>query len=236
MKHKQGKVFRQSISNRLVHWLTAISIFSLIISGFGQMPMYKRYNIVKLPNAEWLGDYSITLVMHYLGSIALIFIIFYHMFVHLFMKEFDIIPKRGDIKDSLKNLKAALSKGEAQPSGKYHTKQRLAYAAFGVAILALIISGLVKIAKNISLIALSKPIIFWATWIHNIATMALILLIIAHLSAFMIKANRKLIPGMLTGYVDEKYAKHKHTLWYQKITHPKTPHHVKAPGDSPPAR
>lgn len=236
MKNKQGKVFRQSISNRLVHWLTVISIFSLIISGFGQMPMYKRYNIVKLPNAEWLGDYSITLVMHYLGAIALIFIIFYHMFVHLLMKEFDIIPKRGDIKESLKNVKASLSKGESQPSEKYLTKQRLAYAAFGVAILALIISGLIKIAKNISLITLSEQIIFWATMIHNIATMMLIFLIIAHLSAFLIKANRKLIPGMLTGYIDEEYAQHKHSLWYKKITQPKTPQHVKAPGDSPPAR
>ncbi|SEN90968.1 formate dehydrogenase, gamma subunit [Mesobacillus persicus] len=220
-KKKQNKVYRQSLSNRLVHWITAISIFALIISGFGQMPMYKRYNITKLPGAEWLGEYSLTLVMHYVAAIVLIFIVFYHIFVHTLLKQFDAIPKRGDGKESVKIIKAMITKGEEPPSEKYLAEQRLAYAVIGVTILALVITGLVKVAKNVAFISVSHPIVFWSTAIHNTATFILIFLIIAHLAAFGIKANRKLLPGMFTGYVDKEYVKHRHSLWYKKLKNEK---------------
>lgn len=180
------------------------------------MPMYKRYNIVKLPGAEWLGEYSITLVMHYLGAIILIFIVFYHMFVHFFKKEFDAIPKRGDVKESGKIIKAMITNGEEPPSEKYLAEQRLAYMAIGVTVLALVITGLIKIAKNVAFIHIPHSVIFLSTTIHNAATMILIILIIGHLAAFIIKANRKLLPGMITGYVDEEYVKHRHSKWYKQ--------------------
>lgn len=217
MKNKSKKVLRQSLSNRVVHWVTAISIFSLIISGFGQMPMYKRYNFTKLPNAEWLGDYSITLIMHYIGAVILILIVFYHIFVHLFSKEFDAMPKRGDIKESWVIIKAMLTKGEEPPGDKYLAEQRLAYLAFGITIMLLIVTGLVKMAKNTLFVTIPDVIVSASTHIHNIATGIIIFLIISHLAAFIIKANRKLIPGMFSGYVDEEYAKHRHSIWYTKL-------------------
>ncbi|MDF2557884.1 MAG: cytochrome b subunit of formate dehydrogenase [Bacillales bacterium] len=216
-RSKHGKIYRQSLSNRLVHWGAAFSIFSLIISGFGQMPMYKRYNIVKLPGAEWLGDYSITLLMHYVGAVILIFIVFYHMFVHLFQKEYDAIPKRGDVKESWKIIKAIITKGEEPPSEKYLAEQRLAYLAIGVTVLILVITGIIKVIKNISIAFIPHSIVTISTTLHNFATFFLIFLIIAHLAAFLIKANRKLLPGMITGYVDEEYVKHRHIKWYKKL-------------------
>jgi cytochrome b subunit of formate dehydrogenase len=41
--------------------------------------------------------------------------------------------------------------------------------------------------------------------------------IIAHLAAFIFKANRPLLPGMFTGYVDEEYVRKRHSLWYEKL-------------------
>lgn len=217
MSKKKDKVLRQSVSNRLVHWITALTIFSLIISGFGQMPMYKRYNIVKLPGAEWLGEYPITLVMHYIGAIVLIFILFYHVFVHSIQKQFDIFPKRGDVKASAQIMKAMITKGEEPPSDKYLAEQRLAYFAFAVTLFIIVVTGFIKVAKNVSTIHVSNTVMTYATHIHNFATFALIFLIIAHLAAFIVKANRQLIPGMFTGYVSEEYAKHRHSLWYEKM-------------------
>jgi formate dehydrogenase gamma subunit len=216
-KSKNEGIYRQSFSNRLVHWGVVISIFSLIISGLGQMPIYKRYNIVKLPGAEWLGEYSITLFMHYIGGILLVFIIFYHMFVHFFNKEYDALPKRGDVMESWKIIKAMVTKGEEPPSEKYLAEQRLAYLGIGITVLALIITGFIKVAKNVSLIHIPHSFVYVSTAIHNIATFLLIFLIVAHLAAFIIKANRKLLPGMITGYVDEEYVKHRHSLWYKQI-------------------
>lgn len=213
MTNKKNKVLRQSLSNRLVHWVTALTIFSLIISGFGQMPMYKRYNIVKLPGAEWLGDYSATLIMHYIGAIILVFILFYHVFVHAIQKQFDILPKRGDVKQSFVIIKAMLTKGEEPPGGKYLAEQRLAYFAFAFTLFFIVVSGFIKVAKNVSRIPIPDTLMAIAAHVHNFATIALILLIVAHLAAFIFKANRKLIPGMFSGYVDKEYAEHRHSLW-----------------------
>lgn len=217
MKNKQGKIYRQNLSNRLVHWGVVLTIFSLIISGLGQMPIYKRYNIVKLPGAEWLGEYSITLLMHYIGGSILVFIVFYHMFIHIFMKEYDAIPKRGDVKESWKIIKAMITKGEEPPSEKYLAEQRLAYIAIGVTVLSLVITGFIKIGKNVSIFSIPHSIVYISTTIHNIATFVLIFLIVAHIGAFIVKANRKLLPGMITGYVEEEYVKHRYVLWYKKI-------------------
>src|SRR5665648_592611 len=58
---KQTKISRQSLANRFVHWTTALSVLLLIITGLGQLPLYTRYNVTKLPGAEWLGNYFITI-------------------------------------------------------------------------------------------------------------------------------------------------------------------------------
>lgn len=217
-KNSNKKVLRQPLSNRIVHWVTALTIFSLIISGFGQMPMYKRYNIVKLPGAEWLGNYSATLIMHYIGAIILLFILFYHVFVHLIQKQFDILPKRGDVKQSIIIIKAMITNQEEPPGEKYLAEQRLAYFAFAVVLFLIVVSGLIKVAKNVSFINVPNIVMTYAAHVHNFATLFLILLIIAHLFAFIFKANRQLIPGMFSGYVSKQYAKERHSLWYEKIT------------------
>ncbi len=221
MSKKPGKILRQTLSNRVVHWVTALSIFSLIMSGFGQMPMYKRYNITKLPLSSWLGEYSITLVMHYIGAIILIFIVTYHIFVHGLQKQLDALPRKGDIKASYQIIKAMITKGEEPPSDKYLAEQRLAYLAIGVTILLLIVTGMVKMVKNIGLIHIPEIILTLSTQIHNAATFMMVFLIIGHLAAFLVKANRKLLPGMFSGYVDEEYVKHRHSIWYEKLKTPR---------------
>lgn len=220
MKNKQNpnKVLRQSLSNRIVHWMTAGSIFLLIISGLGQLPLYKRYNVTKLPNGEWLGDYFSTLNLHYIGAILLLFIIMYHIVLHVVRKEFDIWPKRGDMKESFLIIKAMLTKGQEPPSDKYLAEQRLAYLFIGVSVILLSITGVIKMIKNVPGVKMPYEVVFWIAHIHNFATIFLIIGIVGHLAAFIIKENRKLLPGMFTGYVDKEYVEHRHSKWYEKLT------------------
>lgn len=215
--NKEKKILRQPLSNRIVHWVTALSIFALIISGLGQLPLYKRYFVTSLPGAEWLGDYFSTLVMHYIGAIGLLFIIFYHIVLHVIRKEFDIWPKKGDLKQSFLIIKAMITKGKEPESDKYLAEQRLAYLFIGISTMLLVVTGIVKMVKNISGVTVPYEVIFWSAHIHNFATVFLIMGIIGHLAAFIFKENRALLPGMFTGYVKEEYVKHRHSLWYNKI-------------------
>ena len=38
---------------RFTHWAVALSGLALLFSGFGHLPMYKRYNIIQLPGLAW---------------------------------------------------------------------------------------------------------------------------------------------------------------------------------------
>ncbi len=215
-KSKREKLLRQNLVNRFVHWTTALAIFLLILTGFGQMPLYNRYNVTKLPGAEWLGDYIITINLHYLAAVLLIFVVFFHIINAFIRKEFDIFPRRGDFKESYLIIKAMITKGKEPPCGKYLAEQRLAYFYIGFNVLLLIITGLIKMYKNLPGVELPYSLLFWTTMLHNIGTVLLILGIIGHLAAFIFKENRALLPGMFTGYIDRNYAEHRHVLWCQK--------------------
>lgn len=215
--NKQSNILRQNLANRFVHWTTAISIFLLIITGLGQLPLYTRYNVTKLPGAEWLGNYFITINLHYLGAIALIFAITFHIVLAFGRKEFDIFPRRGDMKESYQIIKAMLTKGKEPASHKYLAEQRVAYLFIGVSVLLLIVTGMIKIIKNVPGVDLPYSLLYWNTALHNLGTVLIILGILGHFAAFLIKDNRALLPGMFTGYISRDYVKHRHSLWYKEL-------------------
>lgn len=52
-----------------VRWFYLITIFCLTLTGFGQMPIFKRYYIADIPGLGWLAEFFITHYIHYLGAI-----------------------------------------------------------------------------------------------------------------------------------------------------------------------
>ncbi|WP_297987868.1 formate dehydrogenase subunit gamma [Anoxybacillus sp.] len=214
---KKNKIYRQPLPNRFVHWGIAISIIMLIITGIGQMPVYGRYLIVQPFGTKWLTSYEITLWVHYFFAATLLFFTTYHVVYHVIKKEFDIWPKKGDVKGSYLILKAMLLKQKEPPSEKYLPEQRIAYLYFVVSIGLVIVTGVIKVIKNIMGVQPTNGILFWSAQLHNLATVMVIFGVIMHLAAFIVKENRKLLPGMFTGYVDEEYVKERHSLWYKEL-------------------
>ena len=50
-------------------WFYLITILFLSLSGFGQMPIFKRYYIADIPGLGWLAEFFITHYIHYLAAI-----------------------------------------------------------------------------------------------------------------------------------------------------------------------
>jgi hypothetical protein len=50
-------------------------LFFMALTGFGQMPIFKRYYIADIPGLGWLANYYLTHYIHYIGAIVL-FILF----------------------------------------------------------------------------------------------------------------------------------------------------------------
>ncbi|MBW2564865.1 MAG: hypothetical protein JRE29_12690 [Deltaproteobacteria bacterium] len=61
-------------SNRktIMSYLYLITLFFLVLTGFGQMPVFKRYYIADIPGLGWLAQFFITHYMHYLFAILLL--------------------------------------------------------------------------------------------------------------------------------------------------------------------
>lgn len=213
----KDKVLRQPLVNRIIHWGVAISTFMLIITGIGQMPVYQRYLIIRPFGTEWLTNYINTLWVHYFFAITLLFFISFHLVYHGIRRNFALIPRRGDVKQSYLVIKAMILRQKEPPCDKYLPEQRLAYAFFAVAFAIVVVTGIIKVIKNVMGITPTNGILFWGAQLHNLGTVLVILGIVLHLAAFLFKDNRKLLPCMFTGYMDKKCAMERHSLWYQKL-------------------
>ena len=74
-------------NNKTPFWyLYLVSGIMLAFTGFGQMPLYKRYYIADIPGMAWSADFYITHLVHYGFSILLLGIASYAVFNHLLIK------------------------------------------------------------------------------------------------------------------------------------------------------
>lgn len=211
------KIKRHNLAIRFTHWVTAASIFILLFTGFGQMPIYKRYYVDQLPGLAWSSNFFTTLNIHYMAAIVLIFISFYYATHLLAGKKWDIIPRKGDFKESIQIFAAMLGLAQEPENDKYLAEQRLAFAVTAFSIMALIITGIMKVYKNMPTVEFSSGTIFWLAQIHNLFTVILLLSIIIHLLAFLIKDNRPLVVSMFTGYIERDYVIQRHGKWWKQL-------------------
>jgi len=59
----------KSNNKNIIRYLYLISLFFLVLTGFGQMPVFKRYYIADIPGFGWLAQFFVTHYMHYLFAI-----------------------------------------------------------------------------------------------------------------------------------------------------------------------
>lgn len=220
---EKGRVIRHSIVELIEHWAIALSGLALVLSGMFEMPMANRYYISSVPGLAWSADYIVSLTVHYVASIIFIAASLFHAVYHGLRGDRGMIPKKGDLRTSIEVMKSFFGKGKEPPFHKYLPEQRLAYAGMVFIIAMLILSGLVKTYKNIYAPDMSYAVVLWATWTHNIFFVLFVLAFLAHMAAIVLKPNRPMIRGILTGAVSLEYAVHRHPLWIKEIEGAKAP-------------
>jgi copper ion binding protein len=141
----------------------------------------------------------------------------FHAMYHGWIGHQGLIPRRGDFKASLITILSLFGFGEEPKSDKYLPEQRLAYAYLGGMGLILVLTGMVKVIKNLPGVYLSPTLITSMTLIHTFATIFFLLGVVAHLAALIFKVNRPLVKSVFTGEVDFGYVKDRHTVWYEEL-------------------
>jgi len=71
LSHNDTRENKKSI----IRYFYLITVFFLTLTGFGQMPIFKRYYIADIPGLGWLAKFYTTHYMHYLFAIFFIVII-----------------------------------------------------------------------------------------------------------------------------------------------------------------
>lgn len=198
---------------RLCHWLIAISGLLLVFSGFGFMPLYGRFFVNELPGLGWANNFETQMHLHYASSMVFSAAGLFHLVYHWKRRELQAWPRRGDVAESRKILRAMLKGEEEPPQDKFLAEQRLAYAAFVAVSLILLASGLFLAFKNALQLYFDPLLLQVVIFTHMLTTMLFIGLIVGHLAAFLLKANRPLLPSMFSGRVRRDYATQRHALW-----------------------
>jgi hypothetical protein len=83
MNHGQSDTRAISLAGR---WFYLLTVFFLALSGFGQMPIFKRYYIADIPGLGWLAEFFITHYIHYLAAILFLAFTAYMVVDYLLLK------------------------------------------------------------------------------------------------------------------------------------------------------
>jgi heme A synthase len=54
--------------SRPLKWFYILVVIALAFSGFGQMPIFKRYYLADIPGMAWAADFYTTLMIHYTAA------------------------------------------------------------------------------------------------------------------------------------------------------------------------
>jgi formate dehydrogenase gamma subunit len=214
---EEGVILRHSLVERLEHWVLALSGFILVFSGFGELPMYKRYMVTEIPGLSWAGDYYINLKIHYLAAIVFISVMVFHALYHGWLGHRGLLPRKGDVRDSAKTILSMFGFGEEPKADKYLPEQRLAYVYLAGIGLVLVITGIFKVLKNLPGVYFFPWFVTAVTLIHTFATIFFLLGILAHVAALVFKVNRPMVKPIFTGKMDLEYARNRHPIWYERL-------------------
>jgi copper ion binding protein len=214
---EKNAVLRHSFIELAEHWVLALSGLLLIFSGFGELPMYKRYMVTQIPGLGWAGDFFIQLKVHYLAGIVFVSVMAFHAVYHGWLGHQGLLPKKGDVKASLITILSMFGIGEEPKSHKYLPEQRLAYAYLGGIGLILLATGVIKVIKNLPGVFLPPGLITSMTLTHTFATIFFLMGVMAHLAALIFKVNRPLVRSIFTREVDLDYVRDRHTVWYDEL-------------------
>ena len=153
------------------------------------------------------------------AAVVFTFAAVFHLVYHFIEGGRSIMPMKGDLRESVHIIKAILKGEKEPPHGKFLAEQRLAYAFMGFAIVLLIVTGFFKFIDNLQSVSMPYWVTFWNTMVHNIATVLFFMGFVAHMGAFVIKANWPLFASMFTGKVKMEYAQERHPIWVDEIRH-----------------
>lgn len=137
------------VSRRWIKLSFSVLLFMAILTGFGQMPIFKRYYIADLPGLGWLNQFYVTHFLHYLSGTFLLALLGYLVFDW-------ILSTKNQRRLSLLGIGRSITLAAILITGMMLSFKNFSiylYPQFGIVALDLIHLGLVMIWLVLSLLA-----------------------------------------------------------------------------------
>jgi Ni/Fe-hydrogenase b-type cytochrome subunit len=203
---------------RWTHWIAVVAITIMVGSGlriFNAYPAFARkggtfccYPFEDKPIPAWLtfGGW-LGGARHWHFAMMWVLVVdglIYLTFLYLHGEWRDLVPRRGDIRDSIQMIRFYLFLRRDHPhQGKHNALQKGAYFAMPWVGVILVLTGL-AIWKPVELSPLTTLFggYVWARYWHFVAMSVLVILAVGHV--FMVfSVDPYSIPSMITGKYDE---------------------------------
>jgi len=192
-----NRVPRFTLSERAVHWLTALAFFSLLISG---LVVGHRGTFHDVMYAWHLASAGVLV-----GGVTLIVAVGDRRALRGTARELGSL----DVEDRawLGAIPARLLSGAPEPpAARFNAGQKVNFLLVSLLLAILYVSGVDTIVAGTH-----HNLIFGA---HKLATIALCVLVAGHLYMALVNHNtRHALRGMLTGEVDREWAREHYPRW-----------------------
>jgi len=221
-KEEDGYFIRFGLNIRLQHFILAVGVLILIITG---LP-------IKFHEAMWakiilkiMGGIQVSRILHRVGASLLFIVSVWHMLYIIFTKEgrrefIELLPRPKDIMDFVQNIKYFLGFVDEKPKfGRFSYIEKFDYWAVYWGMVIMLGSGTILWFHNFFLGVLPKFIIDIAKEVHSDEAMLATLAIViwhwynAHFNPEVFPFN----PTIFTGKIPKERMIKEHPLEYEKI-------------------
>ncbi len=199
-------VTRWSTFERIMHWYVAISFIILAITGLSLI--FGRALLIPLMGKEGFAAWA-QLAKPIHDYLSLPFAA--GLVVLLLMWLGKNVPKAYDF-DWLKSLGGAIGDGHP-PAGFFNAGEKVFYWLVFFGGVALTVSGFYLLFPNLETVRESMQ--FWHI-VHSASGLFLIAVSLGHMYLGSI-GTEGVLEGMVSGDVDEGFAKQHHSLWYEEV-------------------
>jgi cytochrome b subunit of formate dehydrogenase len=215
----QGElVTRHGVGSFISHWGTAFGIFAAIYSG-----IMLGFFVTNNGNSIWFlpifaakpAQAVMALNVHYFAVVIILFGAFFFVADYIATRDWTLlVPNMQDVIHGFIGkyfLRRKWDKDE-----KYLASQKsaaLPYMAIGLVIL---LSGAVKVAGHVWVV--SANILGWATVIHDVFTIFIILFTLVHVSIIVLLGDWPAFRSWFTGTMSKKFVEHHHPVWFDDLT------------------
>lgn len=191
------RLLRHRLADRLFHWVMAVSVLVLVVTAFLPILGYKF---------NWVPTHWIT------GLVLTVVTLLHIVRASIWQSLAAITPGPRDVVDSWRIVRRTLVDRAAPPvrQGKYSVAQKLYHLGITVLVLAIIVTGLLMLAKIDTELWQRNPYFLSShTWgliyvVHGYASMALITVLIIHVYFALRPEKLFFTRSMIVGWITRR--------------------------------